>query len=90
MSSQLRRSSSELAAVNLDLNLKQFKKFNANRKFKAGAKAVMAVRKLHKLLGSTNKADVVVVASGAKSAGGREESSGADWGIDWGVGNSDA
>jgi calcium/calmodulin-dependent protein kinase I len=41
----------ELSRINLDANLKEFKKFNANRKFKAAAKAVIAVNKMSRLIG---------------------------------------
>jgi calcium/calmodulin-dependent protein kinase I len=44
----------ELSMINLDANLTEFKKFNANRKFKAAAKAVMAVNKMNRLIGKTS------------------------------------
>jgi len=41
-----------LAAINLDSNLAEFKKFNAARRFKGAAKAVMAVNRMRLLLNS--------------------------------------
>ena len=41
----------ELRRINLDANLKELKKFNANRKFKAAAKAVIAINKMNNLIG---------------------------------------
>lgn len=41
----------QLRRINLDANLKELKKFNANRKFKAAAKAVIAINKMNSLIG---------------------------------------
>lgn len=44
----------DLSRINLDANLRELKKFNANRKFKAAAKAVMAVNKLNHIMGKAH------------------------------------
>jgi calcium/calmodulin-dependent protein kinase I len=41
----------DLSRINLDANLRELKKFNANRKFKAAAKAVIAINKLNTMIG---------------------------------------
>jgi calcium/calmodulin-dependent protein kinase I len=40
----------QLGKINLDANLRELKKFNANRKFKAAAKAVIAINKMSSLV----------------------------------------
>ena len=42
---QLKKSTKELSTRNLDANLIEFRKFNANRKFKSAARAVIAMNK---------------------------------------------
>ena len=67
---QISRSGDELAARNLDANLKvsssphisgmillfsqEFKKFHATRKFRAAAKAVIAIRRMSRTFGSSS------------------------------------
>lgn len=41
-----------LAAINLDSNLAEFKKFHATRKFRSAAKAVIAINRMRALIGS--------------------------------------
>jgi len=43
-----------LLGRSLDANLKEFKKFHATRKFRAAAKAVIAVRRLSKAFGNAD------------------------------------
>ena len=50
------KSSAELSAVNLDANLKQFKRFNAKRKFRAAVKTIMAVGKMQLLMAGARAA----------------------------------
>lgn len=38
----------------LDANLKEFKKFHATRKFRAAAKAVIAIRRMSKAFGGSD------------------------------------
>jgi hypothetical protein len=47
---KIKRDSAELENRNLDANLKEFKKFHATRKFRAAAKAIIAVNKMSNLL----------------------------------------
>lgn len=41
-----------LAAINLDSNLAEFKKFHATRKFRSAAKAVIAINRMKALIGT--------------------------------------
>jgi hypothetical protein len=43
-------------AVDLGQNLERLRKYNAQRRFKAAAKAIMAVQKMHNLIGLSNAA----------------------------------
>ncbi len=51
---QIRRAGEELATRNLDTNLQEFKKFHATRKFRAAAKAVMAIRRMSRTSFTSN------------------------------------
>jgi hypothetical protein len=68
ISYQLHKSGSELAAINLDTNLAEFKKFHATRKFRAAAKAIMAVNKMA-MLANTLKAS-----AGGNDVSGKDDS----------------
>jgi hypothetical protein len=49
---QLAMSETTLEHHSLDTNLKEFKKYNANRKFKAAARVIIAVNKMSHALGA--------------------------------------
>lgn len=51
---QLARADADLMGRSLDANLKEFKKFHATRKFRAVAKAVIAIRRMSKAFGNTD------------------------------------